>query len=136
MTAKNYPGVSGARAKAETTTTSTPSSIESLFADQAAHRLRALDLFCGAGGATRGLQLAGLHVTAVDNVPQPRNPAERFELGFKAMGIPLNAMTVAEISDAIPPAFSEFVARQWLVGRNQFAARQDGENAPARLAGT
>jgi DNA (cytosine-5)-methyltransferase 1 len=41
---------------------------------------RVLDLFPGAGGATRGLQLTGLHVTAVDIKPQPHNPAERFIL--------------------------------------------------------
>lgn len=32
--------------------------------------LRALDLFCGAGGATKGLQRAGFHVTGVDIKPQ------------------------------------------------------------------
>jgi DNA (cytosine-5)-methyltransferase 1 len=32
---------------------------------------KALDLFCGAGGATRGLQRAGFHVTGVDLHPQP-----------------------------------------------------------------
>lgn len=42
--------------------------------------LRALDLFCGAGGSTRGLQLAGFHVTGVDNRSQPRYCGDAFIL--------------------------------------------------------
>lgn len=34
--------------------------------------LKAIDLFCGAGGATKGLQRAGFHVTDIDINPQPR----------------------------------------------------------------
>lgn len=42
---------------------------------------RALDLFCCAGGATRGLQEAGFHVTGVDTKPQPHYVGDRFYLG-------------------------------------------------------
>ena len=40
--------------------------------------LRALDLFCKAGGATRGLQQAGFAVTGVDLRPQPNSCADVF----------------------------------------------------------
>lgn len=36
--------------------------------------LRALDLFCGAGGASMGLHHAGYEVTGVDCVEQPGYP--------------------------------------------------------------
>jgi DNA (cytosine-5)-methyltransferase 1 len=43
--------------------------------------VRALDLFCGAGGATRGLMGAVFHVTGVDIFPQPHYCGDAFIQG-------------------------------------------------------
>ena len=51
-------------------------------------KLRALDLFCGAGGATKGLQLAGFHVTGVDQAAQPRYCGDAF-IRADALTVPL-----------------------------------------------
>lgn len=44
-------------------------------------QLRALDLFAGAGGATRGLQQAGFHVTGIDIKPQKNYCGDEFIQG-------------------------------------------------------
>ena len=54
-------------------------------------RPRALDLYCCAGGATRGYQFAGFHVTGVDNRPQPHYIGDEF--------IPADAMDVLRNRD-------------------------------------
>lgn len=52
-------------------------------------QLRALDLFCGGGGVTNGLQRAGFHVTGVDVVESPRYCGDVF-IKADALDVPLD----------------------------------------------
>lgn len=60
-------------------------------------RPRLLDLFSGAGGAARGYQLAGFHVTGVDINPQPRYAGDEFVLA-DAMTFPLDGFDAIHAS--------------------------------------
>lgn len=61
---------------------------------------RCLDLFCGAGGATKGLQRAGFHVMGVDIKAQPRYCGDVF-IQVDAMAILANPRKLARIYDFI-----------------------------------
>lgn len=63
---------------------------------------RLLDLFCGAGGAAKGYADAGFDVVGVD------------------MGI--DWMTLPELSQAIPPAYTKFIGEQLLAHIGEKAA--------------
>lgn len=64
--------------------------------------LRALDLFCGAGGATKGLQRAGFWVCGLDAQPQPRYCGDNFlQFDFRKIGVP--EMNTFDLIWASPP---------------------------------
>lgn len=58
---------------------------------------RLLDLFCGAGGATRGYQLAGFHVTGIDIDPQPDYIGDEFYQA-DALDFPLEGFAAVHAS--------------------------------------
>lgn len=58
---------------------------------------RLLDGFCGAGGATRGYQLAGFHVTGVDIRPQKHYCGDEF-IQADFMTFPLDGFDAAHAS--------------------------------------
>jgi len=73
-----------------------------------------LDLFSGAGGAARGYQLAGFHVTGVDINPQPHYAGDEFHQA-DAMTFPLDGFDAIHAS---PPcqAFTAYRRRGAGVG--------------------
>lgn len=60
-------------------------------------RPRLVDLFCGAGGAARGYQLAGFHVTGVDLAYMPRYAGDEF-IQADAMTFPLDGFDAIHAS--------------------------------------
>ncbi len=84
---------------------------------------RALDLFCGAGGATRGLQLAGFHVTGVDIKASVRYVGDAFHQA-DAMTFPLGGFDFIWTS---PPC-----QRYSIAARKQ---RNEGTDYPDLVAG-
>lgn len=73
-----------------------------------------LDLFSGAGGAARGYQLAGFHVTGIDVKPQPRYAGDVFIQG-DALNPPVD-LAAFDAVHASPPcqAYSRMRHLPWL----------------------
>jgi hypothetical protein len=91
-------GADGADAKMHASTRS-----EKGYVNKEGMRLRALDLCCCAGGATRGLQQAGLHVTGIDVAPQPNYCGDMFILGDALEFLERSDLSQFEFIWASPP---------------------------------
>jgi DNA (cytosine-5)-methyltransferase 1 len=77
---------------------------------------RLLELFCGPGGAARGYQLAGFHVTGVDVKPQPNYCGDEFILA-SALDLPLDRGGYDAIH-ASPPCMAYANVTRWRGDQN------------------
>lgn len=63
-----------------------------------------LDLFCGAGGCTKGYQLAGFYVLGVDKEPQPNYCGDEFLQGDALVALENSALWMQfDVVHASPP---------------------------------
>lgn len=69
------------------------------MSEQRGHGPRLLDLFCGAGGCTKGYQRAGFYVIGVDIEPQPNYCGDEFVQG-DALDLAVDLID-AELIDAV-----------------------------------
>lgn len=76
---------------------------------------KVLDLFSGAGGATRGYQLAGFHVVGVDKEPQPHYCGDEF-IQADALTFPLDGDW--DLIHASPPCQGYSQATAWRGSRD------------------
>ena len=88
--------------------------------------MKALDLFCGAGGVAVGLMRAGYHVTGVDILPQPWYPGNAFVQG-NALDLASLGIRLADydLIWASPPC------QAWCTSRTATAVRHAPNLIPA-----
>lgn len=96
-------------------------------------RPRLLDAFSGAGGAGRGYQMAGFHVTGVDIKPQPRYAGDEFVQGdalayIREHGHEFDAIHASPPCQAYSP-----LSYRW--GENDYADLVDATRAALKETG-